>query len=122
MFVYLLNYIGISRYLSYTPFKSLPENKNDFQKSNIPLENSEPSYVNNNYKDQLLKHFIQMNWKGPVYIKDGDIEMKIFKVYVKDTFDNVIGVGSGTSARDAEQISSYNSLIYLGIINENNLI
>lgn len=81
-----------------------------------------------NYKDRLMQHFHKVKWGEPKYYEDvsqqkttkeGCVEYRSYTTYVKDPFDNIIGVGEGNSKPKSEQNSAYNSLIYLKVINEN---
>lgn len=92
------------------------------------LDTAELTYIDDNYKDRLMQHFHKMRWNEPKYtedvtqqknIKEGCVEIRSYTTYVKDPFDNVIGVGIGNSIKKSEQNAAYNSLVTLGVINEN---
>lgn len=69
------------------------------------LDFSELVRQNNNYKDQILKHF-QQNYGYIPRFYEQDIESfnnhKVFKVVLKDNQDNVVSTGTGASKKEAE--------------------
>ena len=69
------------------------------------LDFSDLIQMNNNYKDQLLKHY-QQNYSYLPKFYEMDVKMqnnaKIYTMCVKDIDDKVIGIGKGGSKKDAE--------------------
>ena len=69
------------------------------------LDFSELVQMNNNFKDQLLKHY-QQNYSYLPKFYEMDVKMvnnaKIYTMCVKDTDDKVLGIGKGGSKKDAE--------------------
>ena len=85
-----------------------------------------------NYKDRLMIYYHTQKWSEPKYIenieqykegvqnKQGVImEQRMFTINVKNNLGVIIGTGTGTSKIEAEQLAAKNSLIKLGIINNN---
>lgn len=92
------------------------------------IDIAELIHHDDNYKDRLMQYFHKVKWGEPKYhedisqqktIKEGCVEYRSYTTYVKDPFDNIIGVGEGNSKPKSEQNAAYNSLIYLKVINEN---
>ena len=88
---------------------------------------SELIFHDDNYKDLLLRYFHQMKWGHPIYEEEIDqdgkkyagsktTKGKKFIIIVKNPFDKKIGKGVSTSKKKAEQLSSKNALITLGVI------
>jgi len=66
-----------------------------------------------NYKDLLLQYYHKMKWSDPEY-KLQDITEKDTKKYFNMCVlceSKIVGWGSGTSKKKAEQIAAYNALI-----------
>jgi len=68
---------------------------------------------NQNYKDQLIKYYQHSRQVTPRFV-DTDVNDKVFTVCVKDDNDAVVGVGKADTKKKAEQLASYNALVYLG--------
>lgn len=92
------------------------------------IDIAELIHHDDNYKDRLMQYFHKIKWGEPKYnedvaqqkmFKEGCVEYRSYTTYIKDPFDNIIGVGEGNSKPKSEQSAAYNSLIYLGVINEN---
>jgi dsRNA-specific ribonuclease len=71
---------------------------------------------NDNYKDLLLKYYHQKKWGHPEYEGGKRADGK-FERYVRiPTTNEIIGKGFSINKKQAEQNSSKNALIYLGVI------
>jgi ribonuclease-3 len=71
---------------------------------------------NNNYKDQLLKHFQQNHGYVPRFYEMSVESMnnqKVFKVCLKDSHDNMISIGQGSSKKEAENDAAKSALASL---------
>lgn len=83
---------------------------------------SELIYYDDNYKDLLLRYFHQMKWGHPIYIENKSCDNnKVFVITVKNPFDEVIGKGTSTSKKKAEQLASKNALIAFNVITNNEI-
>ena len=70
-----------------------------------------------NYKDTLLQYYHKNKWSDPTYglvEKSGPDHKKIFKMFVKDQYQNIIGVGEGNSKKKGEQEAARKALIHFG--------
>lgn len=79
-------------------------------------------HYDDNYKDLLLRYFHQMKWGHPVYLdkstattSNSTIPDK-FTSIVRDPFGKLLGRGTSTTKKEAEQLASMDSLINLGVI------
>lgn len=83
----------------------------DLLESNIDF--SDLIRQNHNYKDQVLKYFQQNHGYIPKFYEI-DVEninnQKVFKVCLKDSQDNVISIGTGSSKKEAENDAAKNAL------------
>lgn len=91
------------------------------------IDIAELIYHDDNYKDRLMQYFHKVKWSEPKYnedvsqqknTKEGCVEIRSYTTYVKNPDGNVIGVGIGASKPKSEQNAAYNSLVFLGAINE----
>lgn len=85
---------------------------------------AELNKTNTNYKDQLLRYYQSRAWGHPRYqlLKQEakpDAQKNYFTVYLLDKDGESFVIGKGRSKKDAEQDSSKNGLIALGIIDKN---
>ena len=76
---------------------------------------AEMIYYDDNYKDLLLRYFHQMKWGHPIYLLESR-KSRLFTIIVKNPFGKIIGRGSGSSKKIAEQKASEDALVNLGII------
>ena len=92
------------------------------------MDIAELIHHDDNYKERLMQYFHKMKWPEPKYyedvgkqknIKDGFVDMKSYTTYVKKPDGSIIGIGEGLSKPKSEQNAAYNSLINLGVIDEN---
>lgn len=75
--------------------------------------------TDNNYKDQLLRHFQQKYQQTPSYkelMVEGPPHDRIFTMVVVDHTGEVIGEAKGKSKKKAEQLASKTALIKLELI------
>ena len=91
------------------------------------MDIAELIHTDDNYKDQLMRHFHKLKLGDPKYeddvslqknIKEGCIEIRSYTTYVKKTTGKIIGVGEGPTKAVSEQNAAYNSLVNIGVINE----
>ena len=101
----------------------------EFIISVIEKEVDFPELINydDNYKEKIMLYFHKMKWIDPKYIdgqftqkKNGDIINRIFKVYIKNSNDVILGIGFGNTKSKAEQDAAYHALIAYGIIKDDN--
>lgn len=92
------------------------------------MDIAELIHHDDNYKDRLMQYYHKMKWSEPKYyedttqqknIKEGCVEIRSYTTYVKKPDGSIIGIGEGASKPKSEQNAAYNSLINLGVINEN---
>lgn len=80
---------------------------------------SELIFYDDNYKDLLLRYFHQKKWGHPVYEIEQDSSYannNKFIIIVKNPFGKILGNGTATSKKKAEQLASKNALIKIGVI------
>ena len=77
------------------------------------LDFTELILQNNNFKDQILKHY-QQNFGYIPKFYEVDIEtvnnQKVFKVCLKDSQGNIISIGTGASKKEAENSASKSAM------------
>jgi len=78
-------------------------------------------FHDDNYKDLLLRYYHQMKWGHPEYteIKFKNVGHNVCKKFVsvvKNPNGEILGKGTATSKKKAEQLASKNALIVLGVI------
>lgn len=73
----------------------------------------------NNYKDILLRHFHKIRQQPPEYsmLEQLGDDKKIFKMCVKTHDGNIIGIGSGTTKKNGEQMAAKQALLRYNLIN-----
>ena len=74
-----------------------------------------------NYKDILLRHFQQRYQQTPKYIQlevNGTGNARRFTMGVVDPSGNVVGRGTESSKKKAEQLASQQALISMGVLSE----
>lgn len=87
------------------------------------LDLTEILWIDNNYKDQLLKFYHQNKWKYPQYkcvSTRGNAYRKMIEMAVLDNNDQIIAKAIETSKRKAEQEASRLALIYYKQIKSSN--
>lgn len=92
------------------------------------MDMAELIHHDDNYKDRLMQYYHKMKWSEPKYnedesqhknIKQGCVEFRSYTTYIKKPDGSIIGIGEGCSKLKSEQSAARNSLINLGVINEN---
>ena len=82
------------------------------------LDFSELIQTNNNYKDQLLKHY-QQNYSYLPKFFEMDVKLqnniKIYTMCVKDSDEKILGVGKGGSKKDAENDAARAALLAINV-------
>ncbi len=76
-----------------------------------------------NYKDTLLKHYHSKKWKAPSYVQlscitENGKSIPTYTMGVYDDNNNIIGSGTSTSKKKAEQLASQQALYKLGLVND----
>ena len=84
------------------------------------LDIAELLHTETNYKDTLLQYHHKIKWGDPEYgmIEQSGTEKRIFKMFVKDGYNNISGIGYGSSKKKGEQEAAKNALIKYGEIKE----
>lgn len=84
------------------------------------LDFSELIRMNNNFKDQIIKHFQHTHGYVPrFYEMDVSTDAnnhKTFKVCLKDKQDNIIAIGYGSNKKDAENETAKKALELFGLL------
>ena len=70
-----------------------------------------------NFKDLLLRYFHQLKWGHPIYNEETHNRGKFISV-VKNPFGKVLGKGTASSKKKAEQFASEKALETLGVITD----
>ena len=79
---------------------------------------SELVLVENNFKDILLKYFQKKYKDGPIYKEisiEGPSHERIFTISVHHLDDALLGIGTGRTKRDAQQMAAKEALITMGL-------
>jgi dsRNA-specific ribonuclease len=87
------------------------------------IDFAEILYNDNNYKDQLLRHYHKNKWSYPTYTEmkaEGPLHCRIYTIGVKDNENRIVGIGVDHSKRKAEQIASKKALVFFGVIEDDN--
>lgn len=92
------------------------------------MDIAELIHNDDNYKDRLMQFYHKMKWSEPKYnedisqqknTKEGCVEIRSYTTYIKKPNGEIIGIGEGASKPKSEQNAAYNSLVNLGVIDEN---
>jgi ribonuclease-3 len=72
-----------------------------------------------NYKDQLMRHFHKLKWEVPKYNDEKvDLENKIFTISVKNQDGKIIGIATSNTKSNASKLAAMRALKYLGVLKE----
>jgi ribonuclease-3 len=72
-----------------------------------------------NYKDQLMRHFHKLKWEVPKYNdEEVDLENKIFTISVKNPDGKIIGIATSNTKSNASKLAAMKALKYLGILED----
>tara|TARA_B110000259_G_C14026055_1_gene404752 strand:- start:695 stop:1543 length:849 start_codon:yes stop_codon:yes gene_type:complete len=73
---------------------------------------------NNNYKDKLIKYYQHTYLKAPKFF-ESNVEIidgkKIFTIVIKDTNNQILGIGKSSTKKKAEQVASENVLNQINV-------
>ena len=69
--------------------------------------------VDDNFKDQLMRYCQNSKWNLPSYVCSDSGEMFVVTVYINS---QMVGVGTGKTKKQAEQVAAHESLKILGQI------